>query len=167
MKTPEKDLNERLPQGVLSDLGSWTTYQNFRAFTWPWLVRRGAVFWPLAVLAGSAYAAWHSSSMGLWTDWPGLALHACLASLIAVTAGPLFATAIRYLRLPVNFERVMVILAILLGLWIGAAALDWAGAYHDHLMQRDIHMRIDPWASAVARFLSATIDASTIASSRF
>ena len=165
MKTLDNDLHDRLPQGVLSDLGNWTIYQSFRTFTWPWLVRRGAVFWPLAILAGAAYAAWHSSSMGRWSDWPGLALHASTASLIAVTAGPLLATGVRYLRLPVMIERALVVLAILLGLWIGATAQAWAGGYHDHLMQNYAgdRMEIDAWASVVARFLSATIDAATIA----
>src|SRR3954463_5727412 len=135
MTKPEDDLGERLPQGVLSDLGPWTLYQSFRAFTWPWLLRRGLLLWPIAILAGFAYAAWHASGMGAWSDWPGLALRASLGALVAVTAGPLLATIIRHLRLPFAAERVLVILAILAGLWIGLVAVRQAGAYHAHLMQ--------------------------------
>jgi hypothetical protein len=80
MATPDDDLRTRLPRGVLSDLGGWTLYQSFRTFTWPWLLRRGIVFWPLALLAGAAFAAYHSSSMGAWSDWPPLALRACAAT---------------------------------------------------------------------------------------
>ena len=162
MDLPDDDLHARLPRSVLSDLGSWTLYQNFRAFTWPWLLRRGGVFWPLAALAGCTYAAWHASAMGAWGDWPGLALRACIASLIAVSAGPLLATLIRHWRLPLVVERVLVLLAILFGLWIGVIALDWAGAYHAHLMQAYAGRPMGPnlLGQAVSNFLAATIDAS-------
>lgn len=162
MDLPEDDLHGRLPRSVLSDLGSWTLYQHFRTFTSPWLLRRGIVFWPLAVLAGCAYATWHASGMDAWGDWPGLALRACVASLIAVSAGPLLATVIRHWRLPLLVERALVLLAILLGLWIGVVALDWAGAYHAHLMQIEAgrSMRVSLFGQAVSNFLAATIDAS-------
>ncbi|HTA66182.1 MAG TPA: histidine kinase [Xanthomonadaceae bacterium] len=161
MALPDDDLHTRLPRGVLSDLGGWTLYQNFRTFTWPWLLRRGIVFWPLAILAGCTYATWHASGMGAWGDWPGLALRACVASLVAVSAGPLLATWIRHQRLPFAVERVLVLLAILLGLWAGVAALNWAGTYHAHLMQAysGRHMEIGQFGQAVY-FLANTINAS-------
>lgn len=162
MDSPDDNLHSRLPRGVLSDLGSWTLYQDFRTFTWPWLLRRGIVVWPLAVLAGCAFATWHSSGMGAWGDWPGLALRACIASLIAVSAGPFFATLIRHRRLPSTVERVLVVLAILLGLWIGVIALDWAGAYHAHLMQIEAgrSMKVSVFGQAVSDVLGSTINAS-------
>src|SRR4051812_1773455 len=100
MAMKEEDLGAPLPQGVLSDMGGWTLYQSYRAFTWPWLLRRAILFWPLALLFGFAFAAWHSSGMGAWEDWPGLALRASLAALVAVSAGPLLATILRHRRLP-------------------------------------------------------------------
>lgn len=162
MDLPDDDLHARLPRSVLADLGSWTLYQNFRTFTWPWLLRRGIVLWPLAVLAGCTYATWHASGMGAWGDWPGLALRACVASLIAVSAGPLLATLIRYRRFPSAVERVLVVLAILLGLWVGIVALDWASAYHAHLMQAysGHRMRINLFGQAVSNFLATTVNAS-------
>ncbi len=164
MDFPDNDLHARLPRSVLSDLGSWTLYQNFRTFTWPWLLRRGIVLWPLAVLAGCAYATWHASGMDAWGDWPGLALRACVASLIAVSAGPLLATLIRHWRLPLVVERALVLLAILLGLWLGVIALDWASAYHAHLMQIEARssMRVSLFGQAVSNFLAATINASIL-----
>lgn len=164
MDLPDDDLHARLPRGVLSDLGSWTLYQNFRTFTWPWLLRRGIVFWPLAILAGCTYATWHVSAMRAWGDWPGLALRACIASLIAVSAGPLLATLIRHWRLPLVMERLFVLLAILFGLWIGVIALDWASAYHSHLMQAYSGRPMGPnlLGQAVSYFLAATINTSVL-----
>jgi len=162
MDYPDDDLHARLPRSVLSDLGSWTLYQNFRTFSWPWLLRRGIVVWPLAVLAGCTYATWHASGMDAWGDWPGLALRACVASLIAVSAGPVLATLIRHRRFPFVVERVLVLLAILFGLWIGVIALDWAGTYHAHLMQAFAgqHMRVNLFGQAVSNFLAVTVNGS-------
>jgi hypothetical protein len=167
MDLDDDDLHSRLPRSVLSDLGGWTLYQNFRTFTWPWLLRRGVVFWPLAALAGCTYATWHASAMGAWGDWPGLALRACIASLIAVSAGPLLATLIRHCRLPLVVERLLVLLAILCGLWIGVIALDWVSAYHAHLMQAYSGRPMGPnlLGQAVSNFLAATINASVSANS--
>lgn len=165
MDFPNDDLHARLPRSVLSDLGGWTLYQNFRTFTWPWLLRRGIVLWSLAVLAGCTYATWHASAMDGWGDWPGLALRACIASLVAVSAGPLLATLIRHGRLPLAVERVLVLLAILLGLWIGAVALDWVSSYHTYLMQAYSGRSMGPnlIGQAVSNFLAATINASVFA----
>lgn len=162
MVSLDDDLRTRLPRGVLSDLGGWTLYQSFRTFTWPWLLRRGILFWPLALAAGSAFAAYHASSMGTWSDWPPLAWRACLAGLITVTAGPALATLIRHLRPPVLLERALVIAAIWLGLWLGLVALTWASRYHDHLMEayagRSMHVGV--FAKAFAQVLRASIDTS-------
>jgi signal transduction histidine kinase len=162
MATIDDDPYSRLPQGVLSDLGGWTLYQSFRTFTWPWWVRRGAVFWPLAILAGCAYGAWHASGMGAWSDWPGLALRATLASLITVSLGPLLATMVRHCRLPLRVERVLVIIAILLGLWIGFIALDGAGAYHAQLMRgySNRPMNVSFFGQLMSIFFHASVDAS-------
>jgi hypothetical protein len=162
MNLPDDDLHKRLPRSVLSDLGSWTRYQHFRTFTWPWLLRRGIVFWPLAVLAGCAYATWHASGMDAWGDWPGLALRSCAASLVAVSAGPLLATWIRHGRLPLLAERALVLLAILFGLWLGVVALEWAGAYHAHLMQAYAGRPMAPHllGQTVSNLLATTIDTS-------
>jgi hypothetical protein len=165
MTRPEDDLRTPLPHGVLSDMGRWTVYQDFRTFTWPWLLRRGILFWPLAILAGFAFGAWHSSGMGAWSDWPGLALRASAAALIAVTAGPLLATLVRMLPLPLALERTLVIAAILAGLWISLIALSAASAHHDLLMQQHAGMRMDvgPIGRAMSRFFYSSVDTSVIA----
>jgi len=164
MNTPDDNLDARLPQGVLSDLGRWTLYQSFRTFTWPWLLRRGILLWPIAILGGFAYAAWHATAMGAWADWPALALRACLAGLIVVTAGPLLATVIRHLRFPNGVERALVILAILVGLAIGLAALNRAGDYHNFLMETHAggSMNVSALAGTLSRVFRASVDASVI-----
>ncbi|MBB3228128.1 sensor histidine kinase YesM [Luteibacter sp. Sphag1AF] len=136
-------------------------YQNFRAFTWPWLLRRGMVLWPLAILVGGAYAAWHASGMDAWGDWPGLAIRACVATLLVVSVGPLLATWIRCWQLPLVVERVLVLLAILLGLWIGIIALDWASAYHALLMQAYAGRSMGPnvLGQTISDLLALTINA--------
>ncbi|MBU4432845.1 MAG: histidine kinase [Alphaproteobacteria bacterium] len=162
MATLDDDLRTRLPRGVLSDMGGWTLYQSFRTFTWPWLLRRGTVFWPLALAAGSAFAAYHASTMGAWSDWPPLAWRACLAGLATVTLGPALATLVRHLRPPLILERVLVIAAIGLGLWIGLVALSWASHYHDHIMARysGRSMKVGAFAKAFSQILRASIDTS-------
>src|SRR3954467_243281 len=102
--------------------------------------------------------------MGAWLDWPALALRASLAALVAVTAGPLLATIVRHLRLPYFAERVLVILAILLGLWIALIALGWAGAYHRTLMQgySGRAMNVSLFGQTMSFLLLTSIDASII-----
>jgi two-component sensor histidine kinase len=159
------NLHAQLPQDVLSDLGGWTRYQRYRPFTWPWLIRRGYVFWPLALLAGGAFAAWHASGMDAWGDWPGLAWRASLASLVTASTGPALATGVRYMHLRRWLERALVLLSILLGLWIGYVALAWVAAYHAHLMQAFVGrtMSVSFLGHAMSRFFGATVNASTFA----
>jgi len=158
-------LGDRLPRGVLSDLGGWTLYQSFRAFTWPWLLRRAALFWPLAILVGCVFATWHSAGMGSWLDWPGLAWRACLAGLAAVSVGPLLATFIRHRRLPLAAERVLVVLAILIGLAIALIAAHMASAYHAELMRgyAGRSMNVGLFGRVVSIVLAMSIDASIFA----
>lgn len=165
MATHPDNLHALLPQGVLSELGGWTRYKRFRPFTWPWLIRRGYVFWPLALLAGATYAAWHASGMNAWGDWPGLAWRAGLASLVTVSVGPALATLVRHLHLRRWLERTLVLLSILLGLWIGYVALAWAAAYHAHLMQAFVGrtMSVSFLGQTLSDIFGATVNASTFA----
>lgn len=160
--TEPQNLSSRLPREVLSDLGGWTHYQSFRTFTWPWWIRRGAVVWPLAVLAGSIYAAWHVSETGAWRDWAGLALRASLASVVAVSVGPLLATFVRYRHLPLKAERVLVLASVGAGLWIGLVGFDWVSAHHTSLMlgSSEHSMTADPLGRILARFLHASVNGS-------
>ena len=133
--TADHDLNRPLPHHVLAGgLGPWSLYQTYPTFSWPWWRQRSLVFGSVAVLFGFAYAAWHSAGMGVWGDWPGLALRASSAAVIAVIAGPLFGTIVRNWRLPYAAERILIVLAVAMGIWIGIIANDWIEAYHRHIM---------------------------------
>ena len=163
MEAREDDLDARLPQGVLSDLGGWTLYQSFRVFTWPWLLRRLAVLVPLALLLGFSFAAWHSSGLNAWGDWPGLAWRASLAALAAISVGPLAATLIRHRRWPRPLERLLVLAAVLGGLGLAFAARAWVRAYHNDLMQyyAGHSMGVDWIGQVLSVVLGASVDAST------
>jgi len=103
--------------------------------------------------------------MGAWGDWPGLALRASLGALVAVTAGPLLATIVRHLRLPFAAERVLVVLAILAGLWIGLVAIDQAGAYHARLMQAYVgrSMNVSVFGHVMAYVFYTSVNTSVFA----
>lgn len=161
MNNPD-DLSSHMPREVLSDLGGWTLYQSFRTFTWQWWIRRGVLVWPLAILASFIYAAWHASGTGAWGDWPGLALRASVASLIAVSAGPLLATIIRHRHLPLKAERVLVVAAILAGLWVSFLGFNHVGAYHAHLMlsSPQSSMTAGLVGRTISDLLRASVDAS-------
>lgn len=165
MELPDDHLHARWPEGAPSAAIRWPFYQNLRAFTWPWLLRRGIVLGSLAALGGGVYATWHATGMDDWGDWPGLALRAGGAALVAVSVGPSLATGVRYARLPLVVERVLVLVAILFGLWIGIVVLHWVGAYHAHLMQAYAgrSMSPHPLGQAVSDILAATVNASVFA----
>jgi hypothetical protein len=123
------------PDVVTSGLGKWSGYANYPTFSWPWLLRRGYVFWPAAGVIGLGFACWHAASMQAWAEFPGLAWRAVAAMLAVVSAGPLLAAVARHQRLPVKAERVLIVLAILAGIGVAVAANDWLGAYHEQLMR--------------------------------
>jgi len=130
-------LNSPLPRDVeASGLARIAGYRRYRAFTWPWFLRRAAVFWPVAAAYGLSVGVWHASSMAIWADALPLGLRAAGAAMVAVSAGPLLAVIARYSRLPYRFERAMVIVAIIVGLIIASQAEQAASDYHSMLMAR-------------------------------
>ncbi|MES1199081.1 MAG: histidine kinase [Pseudomonadota bacterium] len=158
------DLKSPLPHDVLAGgLGRWSLYQTYPTFSWAWLRRRAAVFCPLALLAGSAFGAWHASGMNAWGDWAPLAWRACLALLLMVTLGPLLATIVRHMRWPLAIERTLVVIVILFGLCVAVVATNWAGAYHAHLMSRyrGMSMNVSWLGQAISDFFALSINAST------
>jgi hypothetical protein len=113
---------------------SWSRYQRFPTFSWEWCVQRSRIFWPLAILYGIGIATWHAAAMNDWPSWPGFALHASLASVVVVSAGPLLAAMVRRAGMRPWLEQVMVVLAIVAGLAIAKLAAQWIIDYHANLM---------------------------------
>ena len=134
-------LNEPLPRDVeAGGLARFALYQRYPAFTWPWFLRRAAVFWPFAVAWGLFQGVWHASSMTSWQDALPLGLRAAGGNLVEVSAGPLLAMAVRYRRLPYPAERILVVVAVIVGLLIASAAGTAVAHYHAMLMARHMGM---------------------------
>jgi hypothetical protein len=134
-------LNEPLPRDVeAGGLARFADYQRYPAFTWPWFLRRAVIFWPIAVSYGLFQGVWHASSMTTWADALPLGVRAAGGSLVAVSAGPLLAMGVRYRHLPYPAERALVIVAVIAGLIIGAAAETAVANYHSMLMARHLGM---------------------------
>ncbi len=155
-----------MPPYVGTADGWWRRHSSFATFSWPWWVRRGWIFWPVALIYGMGYASWHGFGMNALEDWPSLALVACSGALIMVSAGPLLATGVRYLPLPTWAERILVALALLAGLLCALLADAWINGYHNSLMARFAghHMhRPTPWIfHAISGILSFSLNGSTL-----
>ena len=169
MTEASPDLNQPLQRDAMgSPHPRWGGYDLYPTFSWPWWLRRGWLFWPIALVYGMGFATWHASGVNVWSDWPGLAWRACAGVLVMVTAGPLLATAMRYLSRHLNWpilaERILVIAAILAGLAVAVMADTWVDTYHHMLMMRHAggHMAI-PWLyQSISNLLQVSLDGSTM-----
>ncbi len=147
----QPDLDQPLPRDALNtSKGLWSGYDAYPTFGWAWWLRRGWVFWPLALVWGMGFATWHASGVNMWSDWPGLAWRASLSVLVTVTTGPLLATLVRHagrhLHLPLWVERILVVAAIVAGLAVALVVENWVNNYHNGLMRHyaGMHMNV-PW----------------------
>lgn len=142
----------------------WRRHDMYPTFSWSWWLRRGWVFWPVALVYGTGYASWHGFGMNALGDWPSLALVACLCGLIMVSAGPLLATGVRYIGLPLKAERILVVIALLIGLFIAKLADTWVNDYHDRLMQpfRGHPMEIPGIFQLISGILRFSLDGGTM-----
>ncbi len=158
----ERELSDPLIRNALAP--SWTRYLNFPTFSWSWCVQRSRLFVPLALAYGLGIATWHATGMNDWANWLGLALRACAAALLAVGAGPLMAALIRRAGLPARLEQVLVLLAILAGLFITFAAARWADAHHSMLMEmgKSHTMPVPMVFSVISELLSLTLSGSSL-----
>jgi len=129
------DLDRPIPHEVSAD-GWWRRHDVYPVFSWSWWLRRGWLFWPVALIYGMIFASYHAFAMDALGDWPILALVACTGGLVMVSTGPLLATGVRYLRLAPWLERILVVAAIAAGLFVALQAEVWISAFHDHLMAR-------------------------------
>lgn len=165
--TRTSTLDRPLPDARPEAWGWWRRHDMYPAFSWPWWLRRGWLFWPVALVYGAGYASWHAFGMNALDDWPALAVVACAGGLVMVSAGPLLATGVRYLGLPLRWERVLVVAALLAGLAVAKTAELWVNTYHHRLMlplsdQHTVAMPV-PWLfSAVSQGLRFSLDGSTL-----
>lgn len=133
----ERQIDAALPPDVWTEgLGRFAAYQRYPRYTWPWFRRRAYVLWPLAAANGIFLGVWHASSMTTWGDAFPLGSRGVVASILAVSIGPLLAMLVRYRRLPQRSEAVLVVAALIAGVLISHLLQQWVDGYHDMLMGR-------------------------------
>jgi hypothetical protein len=135
MRELSQALDRPLPPDVAAGEAAFIQfYQKFAVFSWPWAWRRTVVFGSLGVLAGACFGASH----GLFVKsfWEGVAVSlACSAANIAlVGGGPMLAAGVRHRGFSRRVEQVLVVGAVLGGMFLGAWSADLAELYHHHLM---------------------------------
>ncbi len=161
---PVSDLDRPIPREAFS--GSWWRSHNiYPTFSWSWWLRRGWLYWPVALVYGMIFASYHAFGMNALGDWPSLAVVACAGGLVMVSAGPLLATGVRYLRLPLWLERIMVVVAVAAGLVAAILAENGISDYHDHLMARlrDPARPPIPWLfHGISNVLHFSLDGGTL-----
>jgi signal transduction histidine kinase len=140
--TDVSDLDRPIPQEASSFW--WRAHDIYPTFSWSWWLRRGWLVWPVALVYGAIFASYHAFGMNALGDWPSLAVVACAGGLVMVSAGPLLATGVRYLRLPLWLEQLLVVVAITVGFVAAIVAQRWVSGFHDHLMARLHHMPRPP-----------------------
>jgi hypothetical protein len=130
-----RGIDDALPSDVWTEgTGRFGSYQRFPAYTWQWFRRRAMVWWPLAFAHGIFVGMWHAASMATWADFFPLGSRAVLASLLTVSIGPLLAMVVRYRRLPYVAETILVVIAIIAGVFISHVLQELVADYHDMLM---------------------------------
>lgn len=157
------DLDRPIPKDVSSSW--WRRHDIYPTFSWSWWLRRGWLFWPIALVYGMVFASYHAFGMNALGDWPSLAAVACVGGLIMVSTGPLLATGIRYLGLPLWLEQILVVAAIVMGLVAAIVAENQVGAFHDHLMMqlRGPARPPIPWLfHAISNVLHFSLDGGTL-----
>lgn len=113
MTTP---LEQPLPESLLRRRLGWASYQAFPVFSWSWLGRRTKIV-ALAMSAFSVLVGLSSWDEGTELSTVLAQTGAGLAGALAITTGgPLLATLVRTRGLSERRERVLVVVALVLGL---------------------------------------------------
>lgn len=122
-------LYQHLPDSVV--VGGhflWTRYRRYPVFSLPWLAGRMLLFgsvilaFSLLTLLGTLMSP--ASVRGALTA----SAYTFFGFLMITTAGPAFATAVRHLRLSLARERVLVVVALCIGIGVSYVVDNWASA---------------------------------------
>ena len=130
-------LDQPLPSAaVLGGLQGWFGYRRFPVFSGPWLLRRSLLFLlPIAALALlTALGTWVASRDATVALASGGIL--LLSFGLMSSTGPAFATLVRHRRLPLRRERLMVVLAVLLGVLVSYVVDRWASAQLEPVVEQ-------------------------------
>lgn len=129
MKQPEQvtySLDRPLPADVIvGGDGLWGRYRRFPVFSWRWLLGRTLRFavpvLGFSLVSGFGYAFLSQSyRVGSKT-----ALYGIVTLMVMCVAGPLLATAVRHIRMPMRRERWAVVFAIAIGIGISYQVDEW------------------------------------------
>jgi hypothetical protein len=128
-----------LSQPLPSDVAAGETafiryYQKYTVFSWPWAWRRTVLFGALGVLAGVSFGASHGLFVHDFGEAVVVSAASSLANVVLVGAGPMLAAFFRHRGWRRPLEGPLIVVAIIVGVVLGALADDWAMRVHDHYM---------------------------------
>jgi hypothetical protein len=109
-------------------------YQKYAVFSWPWAWRRTVVFSAFAVLTGSVFGTSHGLTVKSAWEGVAVALTTSTAHLVQLGAGPLLAAFVRHVRWRRRVESILIVTAVICGVFLGALADQVASHFHDQLM---------------------------------
>lgn len=135
MRTDAVPLRQPLPDDVAVGGGFlWTRYRRYPVFSAPWLVGRTLLFG--SVILGFSLLTLLGALIGPVTAVGAVAASAYMfvAFVLMTTAGPLLATCVRHLRLPLRRERTFVVLSLCVGIALSYFADRWASTRIDAFM---------------------------------
>jgi signal transduction histidine kinase len=138
--TDTHPLDRPLPADVAAGESAFIQfYQKYTVFSWPWALRRTALFGAIGVLAGVSFGASHGLFVRDVKEAIIVSLVCSAANIVLVGAGPLLAAFFRHRHWPRRVERVLIVGAVFCGIFLGAWADDWATQVHDRLMDAHGH----------------------------
>lgn len=113
-------------EAVTGRQGIWLGYRRFPVFSWLWfrgrMLRFGLLILAFVILNGATVAiAVDDYRVGL-----SVALYQFVGFSLICASGPLLATLVRHLRMPLPRERIAIVVAIAMGLAISYYSDDWA-----------------------------------------
>lgn len=136
MEPASYPLNRSLPSEVLVGGGAvWSRYRQYPVFSWPWLRGRSLVFASVIAVVSLLIG----TGIGLTTRNAGIGALVTALEFVAfalmATTGPALATWARHRRWPLRRERAAIVMAVILGIAVSAAADWWASAEIKQLME--------------------------------
>jgi hypothetical protein len=135
MGEPSHPLNRPLPPDVAAGESAFIHfYQQFTVFSWAWAWRRTLLFGSVGVLAGAVFGATHGLYVRDVGEGLTVALACAAANIVLVGAGPMLAALFRHRDWPLEWQRVLIVGAIVAGVVLAAVSGIWASDYHDELM---------------------------------
>jgi len=136
MAAHRETLHQPLPDDVV--VGGdylWTRYRRYPVFSARWLAGRTLLFG--SVILGFSVLTLLATMISSVT-WIGaltMSSYTFIAFLLMTTTGPLCATLVRHWRLPLQRERVLVVLSLCLGIVVAYFVDSWASAEINAFME--------------------------------